>query len=326
LEPKDGWHIYWINPGYAGLAPEAEWEHPENFAIGDLQFKTPHFVPFGDYMSYGYDGSTLFIVTVDTPETFDGDVTISAKVAWLVCDDSQCVPENGEVSITLPKGDGSFTDDWHDRFNAARSEHATEVDWNATFATTESEVVLDVDVPTELTFVHDVWFFPESEKLIDHAAEQTIRVSDGRIRIQTVAGAYYDKYDEMYALLQTAPDADGLSLSFRVQATHVEALPSTKFTSGKTRTPLNFGTEVFTVPKSSDAIQKFFMAFLFAFLGGLVLNVMPCVLPILSLKALHVAELTDADAKAARIAGWAYTAGVLLCFQILALSLFLLRA
>ena len=326
LEPKDGWHIYWINPGYAGLAPEAEWEHPDNFTIGELQFKTPHFVPFGEYMSYGYDGSTLFLVTVDSPDTFDGDVTISATVAWLVCDDSQCVPEDGEVSIMLPKGDGSFNDDWHDRFNAARSEHATEVDWNSTFTTTESDVVFDVEVPPELSLVHDVWFFPESEKLIDHAAEQTIRVSDGRIRIQTAAGAYYDKYDEIYALLQTAPDADGLSLSFRVQATHVGTLPNTKFSSGKTRTPLNFGTDIFSVPKSSDALQKFLMAFLFAFLGGLVLNVMPCVLPILSLKALHVAELTGTDAKAARIAGWAYTAGVLLCFQILAILLFLLRA
>lgn len=320
LEPKDGWHIYWINPGFAGKAPEAVWEHPENFTIGDLQFKTPHFVPFMDYISYGYDGSTLFIVTVDTPETFDGDVTISAKVDWLVCDDSQCIPEDGEVSITLPKGDGSFNDDWHDRFNAARSEHATEVDWNATFSTTESEVVLDVEVPSEVSFVNDVWFFPESQKLIDHAAEQTIRVSDGRIRIQTTAGALYDKYDEIYALLRTAPDADGLSLSFRINSTRVDALESAKFRSTKSRMPLDFGTT------DSNALQKFFMAFLFAFLGGLVLNIMPCVLPILSLKALHVAELTGTDARAARVAGWAYTAGVLLCFQILALSLFLLRA
>lgn len=320
LEPKDGWHIYWINPGYAGLAPEAEWEHPENFTIGDLQFKTPHFVPFMEYMSYGYDGSTLFIVTVDTPETLDGDVTISAKVDWLVCDDSQCVPEDGEVSITLPKGDGSFNDDWYDRFNAARSEHATEMDWNSTFTSTEHEVVLDVEVPAGVALVNDVWFFPESEKLIDHAAEQTIRISEGRIRIQTVAGAFYDKYEEIYALLKTAPDADGLSLSFRIDATRVDALESAKFRSVKSRVPLDFGSQ------DSNAMQEFFMAFLFAFLGGLVLNVMPCVLPILSLKALHVAELTGTDAKAARVAGWAYTAGVLLCFQILAISLFLLRA
>ena len=326
LEPKEGWHIYWINPGDAGKAPNANWEQPENFSIGDLQFQAPHFVPFMTLISYGYNGSTLFISRVTTPETFDGDVTISAKVDWLVCDDSTCVPEFGDVSITLPKGDGSINSNWHARFNAARTAHPTEMDWNATFTSSESEVVLDVEIPPGVSLVHDVWFFPEADKLIDHAAEQTIQVSDERIRIQTVAGAYFDKYDNFYALLQTTSDADGLNQSFRINATQMDSLQSTQFASSKARTPMNFGTEVFTVPETSNAMQKFFLAFLFAFLGGLVLNVMPCVLPILSLKALSVAELTGTDAKAARVAGWAYTAGVLLCFQVLAISLYLLRA
>ena len=326
LEPKDGWHIYWINPGDAGKAPTASWEHPENFEVGYLQFQAPHFVPFMTLMSYGYDGSTLFIANVTTPDAFDGDVTISSKVEWLACDDSTCVPENGEVSISLPKGTGSINGEWHARFNAARSEHPTQMDWNSTFTSSDSEVVLDVAVPPGITLVHDVWFFPESEKLIDHAAEQTIHVSDGRIRIQTVAGSLYDKYDEFHALLRTVPDTEGLSQSFRIYATRVEQLPSNRFTSSKSRTPLNFGTDVFSVPEPSNAVQAFFRAFLFAFLGGLVLNVMPCVLPILSLKALSVAELTGSDAKAANIAGWSYTAGVLLCFQVLALLLILLRA
>lgn len=326
LEPKEGWHIYWINPGDAGKAPNANWEHPANFSIGELQFQAPHFVPFMTLVSYGYDGSTLFMSRVNTPETIDGDVTISAKVDWLACDDSTCVPESGEVSITLPKGDGSTDSDWHDRFNVARTEHPTEMDWNATFTASESEVVLEVEIPQGVTLVHDVWLFPESEKLIDHAAEQAIHVSDDRIRIQTVAGPYFDKYDEFHALLQTVSDTDDRNQSFRIHVTRVEQLPNIPFTSSKARTPANFGTDVFTVPEPSNAVQQFFTAFLFAFLGGLVLNVMPCVLPILSLKALSVAELTGTDAKAASIAGWSYTAGVLLCFQVLALSLILLRA
>ena len=321
LEPKEGWHIYWINPGDAGYAPRipAGWVHPENFTIGDLQFEAPHFVPFMDDMSYGYDDSTLFIADVVAPESFDGDVTISAKVEWLACDDSQCVPESGEVSITLPKGNGALDSEWHTRFNESRSVHPIAVDWISTFTSTETELVLDVEIPEASSLVHDVWFFPEAEKLIDHATEQTIHVSDGRIRIQTVSGVDYDKFDEFYALLQTVPDAESRSQSFRIHVTREDSLPSAEFTSSKTRTPWNFGGE------EPSAVRAFLTAFLFAFLGGLVLNVMPCVLPILSLKALSVAELTGSDAKAANIAGWAYTAGVLLCFQVLAISLILLR-
>ena len=143
---------------------------------------------------------------------------------------------------------------------------------------------------------------------------------------KTVADVWYDKDDEFYALLQTVPDAENRSQSFRLHAIRADTLPRAEFTSGKTRTPLNFGTDEFSVPEPENAMRDFFIAFMFAFLGGLVLNVMPCVLPILSLKALSVAELTGSDAKAANIAGWAYTAGVLLCFQILAIALILLRA
>lgn len=328
LEPKEGWHIYWINGGDAGYAPRMKegWVHPENFVIEELQFQAPHFVPFMQLMSYGYDDSTLFIADVITPESFDGDVTISAKVDWLACDDATCVPEKGEVSITLPKGDGSINSEWEARFSAARAEHPTEMDWNATFTTTDTEVVLEVVIPSGITLLHDVWFFPEVEKLINHAAEQTIHVSDERIRIKTAAGSLYDSFDGFHALLQTIPEPENRSQSYRIRASRVDELPSTKFTSAKARTPLNFGTENFTVPALESAVKQFFAAFLFAFLGGLVLNVMPCVLPILSLKALSVAELTGTDAKAANIAGWSYTAGVLLCFQILAILLILLRA
>ncbi|MCY3540823.1 MAG: protein-disulfide reductase DsbD family protein [Gammaproteobacteria bacterium] len=326
LEPKEGWHIYWINGGDAGYPPRMPkgsegWVHPENFTIGDFQFEAPHFVPLQTQMQYGYKDSTLFIADVDAPESFDGDVTISAKVEWLACDDSTCVPEDGEVSITLPKGNGTVDREWQVRFNQSRSLHPIAVDWVSTFTSTETEVVLDVEIPEASALVHDVWFFPEVEKLIDHAAEQTIRVSDeGRIRIETVAGLWYDKYDEIYALLQTVPDAENRSQSFRIHITRANTLPDVKFSSSKARIPLNFGGE------EPSALQAFLNAFMFAFLGGLVLNVMPCVLPILSLKALSVAELTGSDAKAAHIAGWAYTAGVLLCFQILAVALILLRA
>lgn len=147
LEPKEGWHIYWINAGDNGYPPRLDdgWFHPENFKIEELQFPAPHFVPFQDTMSYGYDDSTLFIANVVTPRSFDGDVTISATIGWLACDDSTCVPEDSEVSITLPKGDGSINREWEARFSAARAEHPTEMDWSATFTTTDTEVVFNVD-------------------------------------------------------------------------------------------------------------------------------------------------------------------------------------
>ncbi len=325
--PDPGWHLYWINPGDTGQAPEVEWDLPEGFEAGELQFNAPHFLPFMDtFISYGYEGSILFLSSISTPDAIDQDeVNLRGKVSWLICDDQTCIPGDSEVSLTLPKGDGDEYNEWHVKFNEARSEHPTEPGWVSHFTADESKLILDVQVPSGIEWVQDVWFFPANEKIIDHAQPQTISVIDGRVRIESVASTRTDRYDEIYGILTTAQGPEGdQGLSYLITSQKVSSLDSVDFDWSATRLPTEFGSV--SNQTRLDALLDFFQKFVFAFLGGVILNVMPCVLPILSLKALNVAELTGEDAKSARLAGYAYTAGVIVCFLILAGILVALRA
>lgn len=328
LEPDPGWHIYWINPGYAGLPPTIDWELPEGTTAGELQFKSPEFIKFMDYISYGYDGSTLFISTISVPETVADEITIGGKVNWLVCDDQYCIPEKGEISLTLPTGTGTNYSEWREEFVMTRSFHPTEVDWDASFTTDDNKVVLDIAIPEGVDSLHNMWFFPANKNLIDHSVAQTIKATAGRVRIETPVGTEHDNYDTIQGVLKTAPDVDGLHQTLAFSAQRVSSLDSIKFDSTNTRAPLAFGTTDATDSSSPAqfSLNEFLRNILYAFLGGLILNIMPCVLPILSLKALSIAEMAKENVSGVRIAGLAYTAGVLVCFLLLVSILIFIRS
>ncbi|MCY3883919.1 MAG: protein-disulfide reductase DsbD family protein [Gammaproteobacteria bacterium] len=339
LNPDPGWHIYWINPGDAGLPPKIAWEFPEGFEAGEFQFPAPHFVPFQELMSYGYDGPTFFIAQVTAPEDIEDEVVLAGKARWLACDDQLCVPENATLELKIPKGDGAEFSVWRSDFANTRAQHPIKMDWSASFATMDDRVIFDIKLPEGFPELSNLWLFPAAEKLIDHAAPQTISVSDDHIRFDMAGGVRIDNYDEAIAVMVTGPDDERMQ-AFELYAERVDSIGPAEF---KQSAPVNPGDPF---PDSGAAWQvqppddsgsgssstgeSGFVEFLknlgFAFLGGLILNVMPCVLPILSLKALAVAELTGQDARAARMAGLAYFMGVLVCFALLASAVLALRA
>ena len=342
LNPDPGWHIYWINPGDAGKTPKIVWELPEGFEVGEFQFPAPHFVPFQALMSYGYDGATFFIAQLTVPESFEEEVTLAGNADWLACDDQICVPERAEIELTIPRGDGSEYSVWRTDFATTRAQHPIKVDWNASFITSDDKVVVDVELPEGLPPLSNVWLFPGVKNLIDHAAAQTISLNENRIRFETVAGFKSDDYEEFMAVLTTGPDAEHME-AFELVAKRANSLDAASFSQSSAVNPGDSFPAVSgqsggpPPPSGGDSsgggptgTSSGFVEFLknlgFAFLGGLILNVMPCVLPILSLKALTVAELSGRDANAARFAGLSYFAGVLVCFAVLAIILLVLRA
>ena len=341
IHPDRGWHIYWTNPGDAGRAPRINWELPEGFEVGELQYPAPHFVPFMGEISYGYDGNTFFLMKVSVPESFDGDVTLTAKANWLACDDEVCVPERADLELTLPKGDGSEYSVWHTDFVATRALHPIPIDWETTFYTTEDRVIVDIELPGGVPDLGEVWLYPGAEKMIDHAMPQELSMSESGLRFEMVAGFKAPEIDETMVVLSSSTDVEHPQ-SFELMATRVDSLKERTFEKSATVKPgedfppalASAGSGGGTSGGSGGggtsvapfAIGEFFKILAFAFLGGLILNVMPCVLPILSLKALAVADLSGQDANAARIAGLSYFAGVLVCFAILAILILALRA
>lgn len=339
LNPDPGWHIYWINAGDAGFPPEVEWDLPEGFEVGDFQFPAPHFVPFMNLMSYGYDGPTFFIAQVAASADLEDEVVLSGKAEWLACDDQICVPEDAVVELRIPRGDGVEFSVWRKDFANTRAQHPIKMDWNTSFTSTDDKVIFDVELPQGFPELNNLWLFPGVQNLIDHAAPQTISVSDQRLRFETVGGARSDQYDEALAVIIAGPDAENMQ-AFELVAKRVDSLSPAEFEqtasvrpgesfapgedNGASAAPAGAGSS--GSPPGTGGFVEFLKNLGFAFLGGLILNVMPCVLPILSLKALAVAELTGQDAKAARMAGLAYFAGVLVCFAALASIVLALRA
>ena len=244
LNPRPGWHVYWINPGDNGTTPSATWTLPEGFEAGELQFSAPSFVPFMQFMSYGYDEKVLFISDIKTPSEFDDPIKIECSMRWLVCDDSVCVPESGKVSISIPKGNGENFSTWRSDFETARAKQPQKVDWNARYSATEDNVELEIVIPKDAGEISDVWFFPAEKKLIDHAEPQTIYQPQAIagdsyvIRISSVAGSRWDRYEEIVGVLRTIPSTStDKPQSFEFRASRIDEELNEGDSESSTRSP-----------------------------------------------------------------------------------------
>ncbi|MCY4129195.1 MAG: protein-disulfide reductase DsbD family protein [Gammaproteobacteria bacterium] len=327
LRPDPGWHIYWINAGDAGKPASLKWDLPDGFEVGELTFPSPNFVPFGPLMSYGYDEETLLIANVRVPTVIDDTIRLAANANWLICDDNVCIPERAKVELALPRGDGSMNSDWRSGFAAARAKHPISVPWRATYTSSDEAVIFDLKVPEDFDVDGDVWLFPVAEKFIDHAAPQVFRVSDGVLRVETPSGPRHARYNETSLVLKLF-DTDasgGHDQAFWMEATRVNEVAAVEFSRSFERAPGTTVTHTSIDESGTSNLMAFLRNLLFAFLGGLILNAMPCVLPILSLKALAIVELSNSSASSARVSGLVYALGVLVCFLILAIIMFVLR-
>ena len=327
LRPDPGWHIYWINAGDAGKPATLKWDLPDGFAADELTFPSPNFVPFGPLMSYGYDEETLLIARVEVPSIVEDTVHLAADANWLICDDNICIPERARVELSLPSGDGTLDTFWRSEFAAARAKHPIAVPWHATYVSDDEKVLFDLEVPTDLVVDDDIWLFPVADKLIDHAAPQIFSVSNDLLRVETFSGPRHSRYNETSFVLKLfdTNTSGGRNQAFWIDANRVNEVEAHEFETTFEQTP---GTTISPSP-SNDAnppdLVAFIQNFLLAVLGGLILNAMPCVLPILSLKALSIVELSNSSVKSARLSGLVYTFGVLVCFCMLAIVMFTLR-
>ena len=327
LRPDPGWHIYWINAGDAGKPASLKWDLPDGFEIGELTFPSPNFVPFGPLMSYGYDEETLLIANVRAPTVIDDTIRLTANANWLICDDNVCIPERAKVELALPRGDGTMNSDWRSGFAAARAKHPISVPWRATYTSSDEAVLFDLEVPEDFDVDGDVWLFPVAEKFIDHAAPQVFSVSNGVLRVETPSGPRHARYNDTSLVLKLF-DSDasgGHDQAFWMEATRVNEVAAVEFSRTFERAPGTTVTHSGVDEPETSNLMAFLRNLLFAFLGGLILNAMPCVLPILSLKALSIVELSSSSASSARVSGLVYSLGVLVCFFILAIAMFILR-
>jgi thiol:disulfide interchange protein DsbD len=304
LEEKiaDGWHTYWKNPGDAGAPTEIEWSLPAGWKAGAIQWPRPKRLPVGPLMDYGYEGTPWLLVPLTAPaDAAPGPVTIKAKASWLVCKNI-CIPEDATLTLKLTIGPGGHDPAVAKDFAAARALLPIASPWKVTYALNGEHLDLHVAAPS-LAASHPATadFFPASSGVIKNPAPQLVGYAkDGLVLRLTPGPKAKGTLEGLLLLVGT----DGST-----QALDVSVPPG----------PVPAAN--FSAPAGGGDLSLW-LALAFAFLGGLILNVMPCVLPILAMKAL---ALADHGARG-RGESFAYAAGAVLSFAVLGLAILLFRA
>ncbi len=298
FRPEPGWHIYWKNPGDSGMAPTVQWKLPEGYTAGPLQFPLPEKILAPPLVTYGYEMETLLLAEITPPagQPLPPKIKIGADLDWLVCKEI-CLPGKASLDLNV-SSQPKDNIDLQGLFDEIRREMPVQLPGVSVQGKLSGGFlilkVMGATGPGNLSF------FPDQGDYVDEfkpaPTEHSGNTSILRIPLKEKA---------------TVPDTvSGL-------------LVSEKAWDSSGHRALDFSVALKSPSTSSSRLP---LIFFFAFLGGLILNIMPCVLPVLSLKALHLVQLSSESRASARSEGFAYTAGVLLSLLALATLLLILRA
>lgn len=320
LMHQDHWHTYWKNPGDAGKPTEIDWQLPEGVTAGPIVWPVPErFDLPADLVDFGYTGEIYLLTELQVPADFDTDtLAVTADAQWLECDDI-CIPGGASASLSLPVTDAPAGIDgrWADGFAATRSgQPETNIDLDAMFTLNDDGIDLLVQA-TDPIFenARRITFIPDTHRVFDYTSEQdiTTQLSSLQLTQKAHARALREPPQRVGGLLLVEGE-DGVRRTFAV-----EASPSTLTLAGATD-----GNTGIVTPSGRD--MGLLTVFLFAMAGGVILNLMPCVFPVLSLKAISLANNSRAPVREQRLHGIAYAAGVILSFLALAAVLLSLQA
>ncbi|MGL6162175.1 protein-disulfide reductase DsbD family protein [Microbulbifer sp.] len=307
LEPAPAWHAYWSNPGDAGKEPSVAWHLPEGFAAGGFAFPAPHRLPLGELNTYGYEEPILLLADLAVPGglTAGETIDIRGKARWVVCDDEICVPDRANVSVSLPVGDGAVDAKVARRFTEARSAIPEDAQWPASFSIAGGKVSIDIAPADARLGFDDAYLFIESRNLVRYDS-QSMAMTDRGLSFVMNASSNPDGEEVTRAVLTfTAADGNARAVALDIAKSTPASVPASTGPGGG---------------------PGFVRAVVFAFIGGIILNLMPCVFPILSMKALSLVNLGGRNQRVARESGVIYTAGVLVAFAAIAMLLLALRS
>lgn len=305
LEP--GWHVYWVNPGESGEAPHLKWTTPAGFVAGDPAWPTPTRLVAGDIVNFGYERELLLPVgmrAVEPERSPTHELAFILDLTWLACREDECVPAKATLSLAIPVTDARSTPDaaWSRRIDDARAGAPTPVsgklidrgDGNVVITVSDRDLGDAVNSRAE--------FFPLDPGAVDEGDTPRVAASRRGVEIEmTKAPSAARELTRLTGILTLGAGAERRAYSVDAIANSVPA-----------------GT-----PPGQLGVAA---ALSFAFVGGLLLNLMPCVFPVLSLKVLGFAERAHGDPRKIRSHGWAFTSGVFLSFWTLAGSLLMIRA
>jgi hypothetical protein len=310
MDPKPGWHDYWVNPGDAGTPLELEWQLPAGINAGPVRVPVPETLIVSGFMNHIYKTKHAFLIDLKIPQSaiVGQNLDIKVNARWSACSDLVCVPESATLSVPMTIGSGTIAKLDRRQFDAWRSALPVPLDRKALYAIDGNRIDIAIPYPRSAD-ASRVWFFAQSEKLFRYAAPQTARRTGDWLIVSGEVKAPF------------AGEIEGLLRFNDAQGLEVRATPGNIPTGGAAVSVLGKGAAV----DGQEPPLGFGWVLAFSVLGGLLLNLMPCVFPILGLKALSLAKM-GGDEGAARRDAVAYTIGIILSCLVLGGIMLALRA
>jgi thiol:disulfide interchange protein len=307
MEPDAGWHGYWINPGDAGQGLQLDWRLPAGVSVGTPRFPVPETLIISGLMNYVYERPHAILMDVTLPSTLalGSKVLIAADALWLACTDRVCVPQQGKLQLELTIGDGRIDAASRTKFDQRRAALPVALDQPGRFAVSGKQIEIAIPFP-ENADAERPYFFPLTEAVVDYAAPQSVRRTGDWLVVQTKQQADPAVVQNIEGLFRYA-DGQGVL----VKASR-GAIPAG-------------GKEIATGSPAGPTTPPLMLLLLGALIGGVLLNIMPCVFPILGLKALALAK-AGGNEGAARADAIAYTFGTIISCVALGGIMLALRA
>jgi DsbC/DsbD-like thiol-disulfide interchange protein/cytochrome c biogenesis protein CcdA len=295
MRPAPGWHGYWLNPGDAGLPMDVQWHLPNGFAAGPLRYPVPTRLTVAGLMNYVFERDYAVLVRLKVPAGAKGTIPVRADARWLACTDKICVPEQGQLALDIPVGTGTPNRKQFDAWRQALPQPLATV---GHFAVAGDRLRVAIPLPGTVD-VREPYVFPITDNVVDYEAPQSFKRSGDWVVAELA--------------MKNAPQRFAGVLAFAV---------------GR---GLEFQTVPGSVPEGGKSLggslgwKAVLVAVLGAIAGGILLNLMPCVFPLLALKALHISRAGE-DPRQARSDALAYTAGTVVGTGALGAVLLAIRA
>ena len=320
LKMDSGWHTYWKNPGSAGIATEIKWQLPPGVTAGEIQWPLPHVIPPAEVATYGYEKEVVLLVPLTLAAGLKpGPLVLKADVSWLECQE-QCVPGKASVQTTLDIGNetkvstnATSINEWKNKLPKTNSRLPFRAAWESTTTNDTRSLLLELPVSA-----HDKWlpitganFFPDASDAyeVQTGSEMINRASTAfaiRKLVKKFSGDWPSEISGVM-LIEHNGDREGYQVKLSIAET----------------APAGAGIPMPTKNNTSDTqseslAQPLWKMLLYAFIGGLILNIMPCVLPVIALKILGFVSEAGSSPGRLRVLGGIYGVGVLTSFVALA--------
>lgn len=293
-----GWHTYWKNPGDAGEGASVTWSLPEGIKASEILWPGPETIPVEPLMTFGYEDEITLLTNISASEAAVFPAILKAKISWYTCKDI-CVPQEANLELTIKGGDKRDTS-FTNQLSTILLDLPTNLPNQHRVEALDDSYFLQMELKDDAS-INSAYFFPEEYGLISYSKKQITEINNNSLSLQ-VPGSEVDLKLQKFAgvlLLNSQNSSQFFNVS------------------------LDLGNEQ---KAEAFSLMDLVITIVFAFIGGLILNVMPCVFPILSIKILSFVEQSEGSRKKMIQHGLSFSAGVLITFLSIAGLLLVLKS